>query len=145
MNRGTKGRFSQGGFPHFWTYLLSRYLLVHLLTHTGAQLLIFRTRTASWLASWWSPSLRLRTVSGCRRPSPSSPGTPPSPRTASTESGMTEREIGFLNEPSQRTTYRVTHQDGKNFLLALFRQFLQLGVRHCSYLLPRQDGGTSQM
>ena len=37
--------------------------------------------------------------------------------------------------------YRVTHQDGKNLPLTWFwRMFLKLLGRHCSYLLPRQDG-----
>ena len=40
--------------------------------------------------------------------------------------------------------YRVTHLLGKNLPLTWFRQFRQLVGCYCSYLLPRQDGGTSQ-
>ena len=41
--------------------------------------------------------------------------------------------------------YRVTSQDGKNLPLTEFRQFWQLVVRYCSYLLPRQYGGIFQI
>ena len=41
--------------------------------------------------------------------------------------------------------YRVTHLRGKNLLLTWFRHFWQLVGRYCSYLLLRQDDGTSQI
>ena len=41
-------------------------------------------------------------------------------------------------------TYRVTHVVGENLQLTQFRQFWQLLGRYCSYLLPRQDDGTSK-
>ena len=41
--------------------------------------------------------------------------------------------------------YRVIHMLGKNLLLTWFRHFWKLVCRYCSYLLPRQDGGTSQI
>ena len=41
--------------------------------------------------------------------------------------------------------YWVTHLIGENLLLTRFRQFRQLVGRYCSYLLPRQYGGTSQI
>ena len=41
--------------------------------------------------------------------------------------------------------YRATGQVGKNLLLTEFRQFWQLVGRYFSYLLPRQDAGTSQI
>ena len=41
--------------------------------------------------------------------------------------------------------YRVTHQNGYNLPLTLFQLLRQLLGRYCSYLLPRQDGGTSQI
>ena len=40
--------------------------------------------------------------------------------------------------------YRVTILVGENFLLTSCRQHRQL-LDHCSCLLPRQDGGTSQI
>ena len=39
----------------------------------------------------------------------------------------------------------VTNLLGKNIQLTWFRQFRQLAGRYCSCLLPRQDGGTSQI
>ena len=42
-------------------------------------------------------------------------------------------------------TYRVTGQDGKNLPLTEFQQFWQLVGRYCSYLLPKQDGGTPKI
>ena len=42
-------------------------------------------------------------------------------------------------------SYRVTHLLGKNLPLTWFRQFRQLMGRYCSCLLPRQDGGISQI
>ena len=43
---------------------------------------------------------------------------------------------------SSSVLYRVTHLLGKNLPLTWFRQ---LAGRYCSCLLPRQDGGTSQI
>ena len=40
--------------------------------------------------------------------------------------------------------YRVTILRGNNFPLTWFWQFWQLVGPNCSYLLPWQDGGTSQ-
>ena len=40
---------------------------------------------------------------------------------------------------------QVTHLVEENLLLTEFRQFWQLVGRYCSYLLPRQDGGTFQI
>ena len=50
------------------------------------------------------------------------------------------REVQFVQKE-----YRVTHQNGKNLLLTEFRQVCQLVDHNCSYLLPRQDGGMSQI
>ena len=41
--------------------------------------------------------------------------------------------------------YRITHLLGKNFPLTWFRHLWQLVGRYCSCVLPRQDGGTSQI
>ena len=41
--------------------------------------------------------------------------------------------------------YRVTIQDGKNFPSTYFRHLRQLVCRYCSYILPSQDGGSSQI
>ena len=41
--------------------------------------------------------------------------------------------------------YRVAQVDVENLQLTKFRQFWQLLGRYCSYLLPRQDGGTSHI
>ena len=41
--------------------------------------------------------------------------------------------------------YRVTRLLGNNLPLTWFRQFRQLPGRYCSYLLPKQDGGTFQI
>ena len=41
--------------------------------------------------------------------------------------------------------YRVTILRGYNLPLTWFQHFWQLVGRYCSYLLPRQDGGTSQI
>ena len=41
--------------------------------------------------------------------------------------------------------YRVTIPCGNNLPLTGFRHFWQLMGRNCSYLLPRQDGGTNQI
>ena len=40
---------------------------------------------------------------------------------------------------------KVSKWNGKNLPLTLFQQFLQLMGRYCSYLIPRQDDGTSQI
>ena len=40
---------------------------------------------------------------------------------------------------------RVTHLLSNNLQLTEFRQFRQQVGRYSSYLLPRQDGGTSQI
>ena len=47
-----------------------------------------------------------------------------------------------MQRKNQCTTYRVTHVVDENLPLTQFRQFRQLVGRSCSYLLPRQDGGT---
>ena len=41
--------------------------------------------------------------------------------------------------------YRVAQVDVENLQLTKFRQFWQLLGRYCSYLMPRKDGGTSQI
>ena len=41
--------------------------------------------------------------------------------------------------------YRVTHLDGENLPLTLFRQFWQLLGPYNGYLLPSQDGGAMQI
>ena len=41
--------------------------------------------------------------------------------------------------------YRVAQVDVENLQLTKFRQFWQLLGRYCSYLLPRQDDGISEM
>ena len=41
--------------------------------------------------------------------------------------------------------YRVAQVDVENLELTLFRHFWQLLGRYSSYLLPRQDGRTSQI
>ena len=38
--------------------------------------------------------------------------------------------------------YMVAQVDVENLQLTWFRQFWQLTGRYCSYLLPRQHGGT---
>ena len=52
--------------------------------------------------------------------------------------------IGWLHLAFGGGLYRVSHQDGKNLQLTQFQQCWQLVSRYCSYLLPRQDGRTSQ-
>ena len=44
-----------------------------------------------------------------------------------------------------KSWYRATILRGNNLQLTWFRHFWQLVGRYCSYLLPRQDGGTSQI
>ena len=60
------------------------------------------------------------------------------------ESG-TDAEISSLRLRTSATKCRVTHLLGKNLLLTWFWQFWQLLGRYWSCLLPRQDGGTSQI
>ena len=38
--------------------------------------------------------------------------------------------------------YRVTHLVGKNLSFTKYQQIQQLTIRHCGYLLPRQDSRT---
>ena len=45
--------------------------------------------------------------------------------------------------PITEYVYRVTHLVDENLPLTQFRQFWQLVGRYCSYLLPRQNNGTS--
>ena len=45
----------------------------------------------------------------------------------------------------QARNCRVTILHGNNLPLTWFRQFRQFLGRYCSYLLPRQDGGTFQI
>ena len=54
-------------------------------------------------------------------------------------------KAGFTQPRTLFTLYRVTGQDGKNLQLTEFQQFPQLVGCYCSYLLPRQHGGTSQI
>ena len=53
--------------------------------------------------------------------------------------------INTVNIPNFVTRYRVTHMLGKILPFTWFRQLRQLVGRYCSCLLPRQDGGTSQI
>ena len=54
-------------------------------------------------------------------------------------------QIYSADTPDQSDVYRVRDLLGKNLLLTWFQMFRRLVGRYCSCLLPRQDGGTSQI
>ena len=56
--------------------------------------------------------------------------------------GRREGEEGGKVVPA---SYRVTLLRGNNLPLTKFRHFWQLVGRNCSWLLPRQNGGTFQI
>ena len=59
--------------------------------------------------------------------------------------GSTKMVVGGTNFLSLARIYRVIHLVGENLPLTQFRQFWQLVGHYCSYLLPWQDDGTSQI
>ena len=66
-------------------------------------------------------------------------------RMTSAPPGMMEQFDYSLKYGLQNVKYRVTRLLCNNLPLTWFRQFRQLLGCYCSYLLPRQDGGTFQI
>ena len=57
---------------------------------------------------------------------------------------LTRHMTAHQERQSGEQTYRVTILRGNNLQLTWLNHFWQLVGRYCSYLLPRQCGGTSQ-